>query len=248
MRAFFVGIGITGALYVWQSGWPNAAAKALTHVTTQFSGRLGLRVSDVLVEGRDRAASSDILSALRVDRGMPILAFDPSAARDRLLQLEWVQGTTVARRLPATIYVQISEYRPIAVWQKDGEFALIDEVGEIIPASSDELLGELPLVVGDGAARHAAELLDTLAAFPDLADRMKAAVWVSGRRWDLHMEEDIEIRLPENRMASALGRLSDLNSQHALFERDVKAVDLRLPNRLILRRGSRAPATAGENT
>lgn len=244
MRAFFLGIGVTGALYAWQSGLPRKGAAASAQAATEFSARLGLRVSDVLVEGRNRADRQRILDALRVDRDMPILAFNAFAARDRLQQLEWIETATVSRRLPGTIYVRVSEYRPIAVWQHDGELALIDEAGNLIPASSEELLDQLPLVVGDGAAPLAAELLDTLAAFPDLADRMKAAVRVSGRRWDLYMEQGIEVRLPEDGLASALGRLSDLNSQQSLFERDVRAVDLRLPDRLILRKA----VMAGENT
>ena len=248
MRAFFLGIGVTGALYAWQSGLPHKGAAASAQAATEFSARLGLRVSDVLVEGRNRADRQRILDALRVDRDMPILAFNAFAARDRLQQLEWIETATVSRRLPGTIYVRVSEYRPIAVWQHDGELALIDEAGNLIPASSEELLDKLPLVVGDGAAPLAAELLDTLAAFPDLAGRMKAAVRVSGRRWDLYMEQGIEVRLPEDGLASALGRLSDLDSQQSLFERDVRAVDLRLPDRLILRKGSEGPVVAGENT
>ena len=247
MRAFFLGIGATGALYAWQSGLPHRGAVASTRAVAEFSGRLGLRVTDVLVEGRNRADRQRILDALRVDRDMPILAFDAFAARGRLQQLEWIETVTISRRLPGTIYVRVSEYRPIAVWQHDGEITLINEAGDPIPASGEGLLNKLPLVVGDGAALHAAELLNTLAAFPDLADRMKAAVRVSGRRWDLHLE-GIEVRLPEDDIASALGRLSDLNSYHALFGRDVKAVDLRLPDRLILRRGSEESVATGENT
>ena len=179
---------------------------------------------------------------------MPTLAFDAFAARNRLQDLEWIESATVSRRLPGTIYVRVSEYRPIAVWQHDGRFALIDEAGDLIPARTADLIDTLPLVVGEGAPRHTAELLDTLSAFPDVARRMKAAVRVSERRWDLHLDQNIEVRLPEDSLASALGRLSDLNSKQALFERDVKAVDLRLPDRLILRKNAEGPILAGENT
>ncbi len=248
MRAFFIGLAVTGALYAWQSGLPQRSGAAVANATVQFSGRLGLRIDDVLVEGRDRADSQNILDALRVDRDMPTLAFDAFAARNRLQELEWIESATVSRRLPGTIYVRVSEYRPIAVWQHDGRFALIDQAGDLIPARTADLIDTLPLVVGEGAPRHTAELLDTLSAFPDVARRMKAAVRVSERRWDLHLDQNIEVRLPEDSLASALGRLSDLNSKQALFERDVKAVDLRLPDRLILRKNAEGPILAGENT
>ncbi len=249
-RAFFVALGLTASLFVWQVGWLQHAAGSLVDVSIRFAGRVGLRVDDVLVEGRQRTDSQQILNALGVDRAMPILALDLDAARDRVQQLDWVKTATVARRLPDTIFVQVTEYRPIAVWQSEGIFALIDQAGAVIPANGSDLMHELPLVVGSDAAANAAGLLDILTAVPDVADRMKAAVRVSGRRWDLHLEGGIQVRLPELQIASALGRLADLNNRHALFDRDVKTVDLRLPDRLILQTNTEArpPAGQGEDT
>ena len=74
---------------------------------------------------------------------------------------------------------------------------------------------------------------------------------MSGRRWNLRLRNGIDIRLPADELASALERLSEYQREHALFDRDVIAVDLRVPNRLIVRVSSDAAKrarTTGENT
>ncbi len=59
------------------------------------------------------------------------------------------------------------------------------------------------------------------------------------------------MRLPESAVTRALARLAEFQRAHRLLERDVVAVDLRLPDRLIVQVNEdavdRARAT-GENT
>ena len=50
-----------------------------------------------------------------------------------------------------------------------------------------KIAGQVPLVVGDGAPKAAAVLLDLLASMPELQNRMVAAVRVGDRRWNLRM-------------------------------------------------------------
>ena len=74
---------------------------------------------------------------------------------------------------------------------------------------------------------------------------------VSGRRWNLRLRNGIDIRLPAEGLATAFERLSEYQREHALFERDVIAVDLRVPDRLIVRvsgDAAKRARTAGENT
>ena len=63
----------------------------------------------------------------------------------------------------------------------------------------------------------------------------KPAVRVSDRRWNLRLDNGIDVRLPEKNLATALDRLEEFQRKHALFDHDVIAVDLRVPDRLIVR-------------
>jgi cell division protein FtsQ len=78
-------------------------------------------------------------------------------------------------------------------------------------------------------------LLDALTARPVLQARVVAAVRVGGRRWNLLMMNGTNVMLPEGHAAAALDRLMQLQQSHALLDRPLAAIDMRLPDRLVLR-------------
>jgi len=197
---------------------------------------VGLRVRDIVIEGRQKTPEALLRAALGVHSGDPILAFSVADAKARLETINWVQSATVERLLPGTIMVRLTERSPIAVWQHDGKFALIDRDGNIVTDSDvSTFAGQLPLVVGVGAPRAAASLLDALAAQPSLQGRVVAAVRVGERRWNLRMNNGCDVLLPEGAEAQALAKLVELQASHALLDRPLQALDLRLPDRLVVR-------------
>ena len=206
---------------------------------------MGLRVSNVIVEGRSKTPEPMLRAALGIRPGEPILSYSLSEARQRLESIKWVETATVERRLPATIVVRLVERRPFAVWQSEGKFLLVDRDGDIV-ADSDvaAFSGQLPLVVGPGAPAAAAALMDVLATQPDLQKRVVAAVRVGERRWNLRMNNGADVMLPEGAEIQALARLAELQASHALLDRPLAVVDLRLPDRLVVR----PPLTPGRRT
>ena len=58
---------------------------------------------------------------------------------------------------------------------------------------------------------------------------------VAGRRWDLHLEDGVVVKLPEVNPSAALAQLVKLNAERQLLARDVIVVDLRLPDRITVR-------------
>lgn len=246
------GGGVGGA--VWsavETGWLERQVEIAENSVMTATAGAGLAVREVLVRGRQITARDDLIAALDIHSGMPILAIDMEEARQRVESLGWVKSVTIARRLPDTIYLQVEERKALALWQHDGRVALIDRHGAVIQRRKLEGFAALPLVVGEDAPENAARLLDLLHTYPAVSGQIEAAVRVSGRRWNLRLRNGIDIRLPAEDVATALDRLAEYQREHALFERDVIAVDLRVPDRLIVRvngeAAKRARAT-GENT
>lgn len=199
------------------------------------SAGLGLAVANVEVEGRQRASREVILSALEVERGMPILAFDPAEAKRRLERVPWVRSASIERRLPDTIRIRIAEREPLALWQRQGKLVLVDRDGVVVTSEQIERFGNLVVLVGSDAPKAGAALLDMLAGEADLASRVAAAVRVGGRRWNLRLDSGIDIALPEEDASSAWHRLAELERSEGILERDIQMVDLRLPDRLVVR-------------
>jgi cell division protein FtsQ len=203
--------------------------------TLAASAALGFAVGNIEVEGRRTTQPSEILDALRARAGTPIFAVDLAQARRRLEALPWVRSALIERRLPDTIYVRLVERQPLALWQHGGKIELIDSDESVIPVTRLDRFANLPLVVGEGADQHAAALLAMLASEKALASRVSAAVWVGGRRWNLRIDNRIDVLLPEKDPEAAWAELARLEAKDAILKRDVETVDMRLPDRLVLK-------------
>ena len=225
-------IGLAG--WLWASGAPAKIAADADRAIGRASVSLGFIVTEVSLTGRKEAAQADVVSALALAPRQPILSFDLVAARQRIESLGWVRRAHIGRRLPSTVEVVIEERLPFALWQRQGRVALIDRTGEII---TDEGLGRftgLLVVVGRDANQHAALLIDFMASAPHLRGRVEVAVRVGGRRWTLRLDNGISVLLPEDGIASAWRRLTALQRDEKILERDISEIDLRLADRLVI--------------
>jgi cell division protein FtsQ len=249
-------MSLIGGLGFWlgNAGLAAHVTGTLTDRTLALSGHLGFAVREVYADGRVRTAPEALRAQLGISVGQPILAVDPVATRARLEQLPWVERASVERLLPDRIEVRLIERQPLALWQRADRFALIDRGGEVIapdvaaldagqgPGAADPHAdpairwGQLRVLVGDEAPRHAARLFALLSTEPELWARVAAATWVGDRRWTLRLDNRIDVLLPEQGMLSAWRFLAQKAREDALLERAISVVDLRfLPKRLRLR-------------
>jgi len=241
------GLVIGGPVWLWQSGLVSAAATAVRDAAIARTARAGLTVQKVLLEGRRHTPAQEVRQAVALRRGDAILGVDIGAIRDRLRAIAWIRDATVVRRLPDTIAIQIVERRPFALWQRKRQLVLVDDLGVVITAARLGAFRKLPILVGNDAPRHAPSLFAMLQSEPDLARQVISAVRVGKRRWNVEFKNGIQVRLPEHDPHVAWRRLARLDATHKLLARDVRMIDMRLPDRLILRPGALgAQATRGK--
>ncbi|MBN9510522.1 MAG: cell division protein FtsQ/DivIB [Alphaproteobacteria bacterium] len=211
-------------------------ARSLSDRFGAAGARLGFTIAQVVVEGRVKTPEPLLRAAIGATPGAPILDYRLDAARARIESINWVQAATVERRLPDTIVVKLVERRPFAVWQYEGKFRLIDRDGQVVTDSDvATFAGQLPLVVGAGAPAATAALMDALAQQPGIQARVMAAVRVGERRWNLRLKSGTDVLLPEGAETQALAKLAELQAQHALLDRPLQAIDMRLPDRFVFR-------------
>lgn len=227
------------SLWMWETGRAEKIAERSKWEFISVAAKLGFKVDEILVVGRSQTTREQLLKAVGIKRGAPILAFNLTMAKARVEKLPWVKTATVERLLPDTVLLRIEERKPLAIWQNDGRFSLIDFTGEVILRSGLEQFQDLMLVVGKGAPEHAADLLVALKERPELLTYVTSAVRVGERRWDLRMAGNINVRLPESDYATAWRRLAEYEKNHKVLERGVEVLDLRQPDRLIVRKQPR---------
>lgn len=231
-----LGLGAFGALGLGlYLADPAGRVQALAERAAAIGDAAGFEVREVILEGRANTPLDLVDAAIGVSRGDPILDFSPAEVRARLETIAWVESAHVERRLPGTILVRLQERTPFAIWQNQGRFAIIDRDGKVVTSETLDAFGPLPLVVGAGAERHGAALYDLLLAHRPILERTQAMVRVGERRWNLRLHNGMDVLLPEGQEAPALNRLAEMHTRHALLDRPLVAIDMRLPDRMVLR-------------
>lgn len=208
--------------------WSAAHAYRLT-------AQAGFRVNDITVEGRKRTQRGDLLDVINIDQNAPIFAIDVDAIHARIEALPWVERAVVQRRLPNLVHVQLTERRAFGFFRKGDELTLIDRNGVAITKHHLRQFAHLPVFSGVGATLRAADFMDLLADYPVLRNRMIAAHWTGERRWTVHLDHGGEVHLPATDMSGALDRLMQLEKDRRILAQENQAIDLRLPDRVLLR-------------
>jgi cell division protein FtsQ len=195
----------------------------------------GLAIDEVKITGQSETSELDVLDRLAIGPHPSLVTFDVDGARERVEALPWVKHATIRKLYPDTLQVVVSERTPFAIWQHEGKASLIDRDGRAITDDIGDRYMTLPRVAGADANMHAVEFADLVQAFPELAKRIRAGVLVAGRRWNLVLENGVEVLLPEKDPASAIVAVVAIDAQSQILSRDVAAVDLRLNDRLVVR-------------
>lgn len=204
-------------------------------VVQSITARTGFAIDEIRVSGNRETSEIDIFDRVGLDGWTSLVGFDAADARRRIESLPWVESATVRKVYPSTLEVRVVERVPFAIWQHGSLLSLIERDGQTIAPLTGTLHVGLPLVVGTGAQEAAADIVDRIARIPELSGRVRGFVRVSDRRWDLRLENDVTVKLPETGVDAALDELLALDLRHGLLSRDIVAVDLRFADRLVVR-------------
>ena len=215
----------------------------LPSVVQGVTARTGFAVDEIRVSGNSETSEIDIFDRVGLDGWTSLVGFDPEDARARIASLPWVENVSVRKIYPSTLEVKVEEKTPFAIWQLGSRLTLIERDGSEIALLSGSRHLSLPLVVGSGAALPAALFVEKVAAFPDLANRVRGYVRVSQRRWDLRLNNGVTVKLPEDGVELAIADLLELDRAQGLLERDVEVVDMRFADRLIVKLSPDAAST-----
>jgi cell division protein FtsQ len=224
----------SGVLGVVKGGHVDAVLAQLADSRNALANSAGFRITAVAINGRKQLSQDEVLGIGGVNGRSSLLFLDAATVRDKLKANPWIADATVLKFYPGQLQIDIVERTAFALWQQDGRLAVIADDGAVLEPYVSRRFLSLPLVVGKGAETRARDFLALLARYPQVHSITKAAVFVGERRWNLRLKDGLDIRLPENDVGNALAALSRMDKEDRLFSRDIVAIDLRLPDRLVV--------------
>jgi cell division protein FtsQ len=224
-----IGQGLAGLMALAQSQFASA----------------GFAIGEISITGQSLTREQDIFDALGVEPHTSTMGFDVEAARQRIAELPSVDTVSVRKGLPGDIVVTITEKVPVARWRVDGVTFVVDGQGEQI-GEDGGAYGDLPLVVGDGAADDALVMIRALQQYPVLEKGLVALSRIADRRWDMIYDTGLRVQLPELGVAQSLRKLDMYQSEYQLLDRDVTVIDLRVESLVAVRPAETIPEETKE--
>jgi cell division protein FtsQ len=229
---------MTGGVFCWSflSGnklakWQNQAVADFWQVTADA----GFQLQNVYLTGHQKVQNQTILNALGVKTGQPILAYSLPELKAELEKIPLIHHAQVARVLPNTLKIEVKERHAVAVWQHQGVFQLVDREGAPMGKIRAGQYARLPLLVGNLDAEHIRDFFVFLGTMPKFAKRVESATLISERRWNLSLDNGIQIKLPEQQLQEAQVQLDALYAENIFNRRDIEVIDLRIPDKLFIR-------------
>ena len=184
--------------------------------------------------------SADLAEQVRVAAFVKLpansLEVDVNAVRTRVEDLAAVERARVRALARGVLEIRAIERVPVVVWRSDAGLELLDRGGVRVAEIDSRLRRtDLPLIAGEGASEHVGEALALLAEAKPIAGRIRGLVRVGERRWDIVLDRDQVVRLPAADPAEALDAIMALHASQDLLDRDLTIVDMRDPDRPMLR-------------
>jgi len=208
-------------------GYVSRAGDTTRRAINTIVADAGFGIGAINITGNRRSDPRDIFSVLGFSPGQSIFAADIHEARRRLLSLEWVADAQVRRQYPGTISISLVERMPFALWETPNATYLVERSGHTIGLFDPKSFPRLPVLLGNDAPRSAAEFVDAVAAHRATAARVAGYQRVSDRRWNLLLNGDVVVELPEEGWQKQLDVLERLIVDKGILERDIAEIDLR---------------------
>ncbi len=225
---------------VWAlSGNPavrSAVDAGWNRVRDAVAARPELQVAAVEYPGASEALREQIAAIVPVELPVSSLDLDVAKIKEAVQSLDAVKTVEVTVQGGGVLEIRAVERTPVLVWRDGDVLRLIDDEGQrVAEIARRAVRPDLPLVVGAGADLAVSEIAALVGVLEPVKGRLRGFVRVGERRWDVVLDRGQTIMLPENGAVTALRKVMSLHSDEDLLNRDVVVVDMRNPERPVLR-------------
>lgn len=203
---------------------------------TAIQSREEFMVRLMSIEGASDGVAEDIREILPIDFPLSSFDLDLDAMQVEVAALDAVARADLRIRSGGVLEISVLERVPAIMWRSAEGLELLDATGmRVAEVAHRTARPDLPLITGQGADRAVPEALALLVAAAPLEERVRGLVRMGERRWDLVLDQDQNVLLPEIAPVSALEQVIALQQAQDVLARDVLSVDMRNPNRPTLR-------------
>lgn len=223
---------LAGAIYLGDDARRQRVFDTVAEARRAIEERPEFMVQVMAIDGATTETAEDIREILPIDFPASSFDLDLEHIRRTVAGLDPVKEATVRIRPGGILQIDVTPRVPVAIWRQADGLTLIDETGAHVSGiARRSLRPDLPLVAGEGADKAVVEALELIEAAAPLGSRLRGVVRIGLRRWDVVLDRDQRVLLPEYGAVRALERVIALENAQDVLSRDVARVDLRIAAR-----------------
>jgi cell division protein FtsQ len=221
-----------GTWYLSDDGRRGAIEQAVAETRAGIETRPEFMVNLMAIDGAKDELAVYIRESLPIDFPISSFDLDLDAMRDTITQISAVKTASVRIRPGGVLQVDVEPREAVVLWRLDDTLSLVDAGGIYVAGATSRFARpDLPLIAGAGANEHVAEALELIQAAAPLGGRLRGLVRMGERRWDVVLDREQRILLPQDEPLRALERVIALEGAQDMLSRDVTRIDMRLARR-----------------
>ena len=194
----------------------------------------GFIIKNIEIKGANRLNKKYILKIINAYKHVNIFSLNLEKIHQDIKKITWIKEGSVKIVYPDTIKIFLTEKEPIAILQNKDKNNLITKDGEIIfEKNINNLKYSLPIIIGKNANQNVYSILEILKINKDVADNIWSLTFVNERRWDIHFNQGLTIRLPSKNVQQAWVKFVSLHENFNILNLGLTEIDLRNSNQIL---------------
>ena len=218
----------TLGLFININVWENISA-IKKDLKLAFVERPEFMIKVASIDGSSDELVNEIREILPLDFPVSYFDLDIKYLHKVVNEIPAVASAAIKISAGGVMQINVAEKTPAFIWRKDNVMSVIDETGSFIRIANSRVdYPKLPLVVGEAADLAVSEISSLMQANEYFKDHVRAFIRVGERRWDLILENNVRIMLPQREFLAAFDRLMLMNEAGSLLSGRLSNIDMRL--------------------
>ena len=202
--------------------------------SNQFLINNGFKIENILITGTRNLSNNYIKDIIEIYKDGSIFNIDLSSIYNKIKQNSWVKEVSIERILPNIIKIKILENQPIAIWQNKKNNKLITANGDIIfDGNVNDFKNDFPIIKGNKSKENISSILEILETNQNFYENIWSLTFINERRWDLHFNQGLVVRLPSKDIKKAWEKIIKLQKNYNVLNLRLTEIDLRNPKQIL---------------
>ena len=218
----------TLGLFININVWENISA-IKKDLKLAFVERPEFMIKVASIDASSDEIANEIREILPLDFPVSYFDLDIKYLHKVVNEIPAVASAAIKISVGGVLQINVTEKSPAFMWRKDNVMSVIDETGSFIRLANSRIdYPKLPLVVGEAANLVVSEISSLMQANEYFKDHVRAFIRVGERRWDLILENNVRIMLPQREFLAAFDRLMLMDEAGSLLSGRLSNIDMRL--------------------